>query len=131
MPIDSAKEPVKVQISRPMVGIISLVCLGLWIFLYARDPNAEGDMLIWQGGFMRSGLLMGAFWFALPSKNRDAAWANVSPRTLVGMIVAFGAIVARPKVFVPLFLALGVVAWFLRPRKTRRDERPDREWNRR
>ena len=88
-------------------------------------------MLIWQGGFMRSGLLMGAFWFALPSKNRDAAWANVSPRTLVGMIVAFGAIVARPKVFVPLFLALGVVAWFLRPRKARRDERPDREWNHR
>lgn len=131
MPIDSAKEPTKVQINRPMVGIISLVCLGLWIFLYSRDPNAEGDMLIWQGGFMRSGLLMGAFWFALPTKNREAAWANVSPWTLVGMIVAFGAMVARPKVFVPLFAALGAVGYFLRPRKGQRDQRPDRNWNRR
>lgn len=131
MPIESAREPITVQINRPLVGLISLVCLGLWIFLYMRDPNAEGDLLIWQGGFMRSGLLMGAFWFALPSKNRDAAWANVSPWTLVGMIGALITFARFPKAGAMLLLGGAVLGWVLRPRKGRRDQRPDRDWNRR
>lgn len=125
------KEPTKVAINRPLVGIISLVCLALWIFLYVRDPNAEGDMLVWQGGFMRSGLLMGAFWFALPSKNREAAWANVSPWTLVGMIGGLLAFARFPKAGGAMLVAGAIIGFFLRPRKGLRDQRPDRDWNRR
>lgn len=118
----------KVPVNRTMVGFISLTCLSAWIFLFLRYPEAKGDLLLWQGGLMRAGLLMGAFWFALPTKNRDAAWANVSPWTLVGMIGSVVGIAARPRVFVPLLAALAVIGFFLRPRKTARDRRPDRDW---
>jgi uncharacterized membrane protein YfcA len=124
-----ANQPVKVAVNRTMVGLISLVCLSSWLFLYFRNSNAEGDLLLWQGGLMRAGLLMGAFWIALPTKNRDAAWANVSPWTLAGMIGGVIGIAARPRVFVPLLAILAVVSFFLRPRGKARDQRPDREWD--
>jgi hypothetical protein len=123
-----SNESAKVPVNRTMVGLISLTCLSAWIFLYVRQPNAQGDLLLWQGGLMRAGLLMGAFWIALPTKNRDAAWANVSPWTLAGMIVAVIGIAARPRVFVPILAVLAVVGFFLRPRKKARDQRPDRKW---
>jgi len=122
------QDTAKVTVSRPMVGIISLSCLTGWGYFLIRFPNAEGDLLLWQGSLLRVGLLMGAFWFALPTKNREAAWARVSPRTFVGMIAAVIGIVARPRIFVPLLCVLAVFVFFLRPRPKRRDERPDREW---
>jgi hypothetical protein len=121
-------EPVKVPVNRPMVGLISLVCLSSWLFLYFRNPDAEGDLLLWQGGLMRAGLIMGALWFALPSKNREAAWANVSPWTLVGMIGGVIAFARFPRVGGAMLVAAAVIGFFLRPRKTSRDQRPDREW---
>ena len=123
-----ASEPTKITINRPLLGVISLGCLALWIYLYIRYPDAEGDLLMWQGGFMRAGLLTGAFWFALPSKNREAAWANVSPLTLAGMIGGIVAVAARPRIFVPLLGILAIIGFFLRPRRGARDQRPDREW---
>lgn len=124
-----ANEPVKIAVNRTMVGLISLVCLSSWLFLYFRNPNAEGDLLLWQGGLMRAGLLMGALWIALPTKNRDAAWANVSPWMLAGLIGGVIGIARFPRLFVPLLAILAVVGFFLRPRKTARDRRPDRDWD--
>ncbi|MFP6765920.1 MAG: hypothetical protein VB858_19980 [Planctomycetaceae bacterium] len=122
------QDTVKVTVNRPLVGIISLCCLIPWGYLMLRYPQAEGDLKMFMGALLRVGLLMGAFWYALPTKNRPAAWAQVSPRTFVAMLAAVIGIVARPRIFVPLLGVLAVVGFFLRPRPKPRDERPDREW---
>jgi len=69
---------------------------------------------------VRTGVLLGAFWLALPTRTRDAAWANVSP---VAFFLTIGGIIffaARPKAFllyvVPALLLLGALSLFLRPR---------------
>jgi hypothetical protein len=68
---------------------------------------------------------MGAFWFALPTKNRPAAWAMVSKGKMFGIIFAIGALAARPWVFGPMFGVLLIVSFLFRPGRSR--HRPDRD----
>lgn len=87
-------------------------------------PNANE---MWIAGFMRAGLMTGAVWLALPTKNREAAWANVSPWTLFGVGGGIIAAAARPKVLlalVPILIALAIIGKFLRGRPS---ERPGRD----
>ena len=75
--------------------------------------------------FVRVGLLLGAFWLALPTKSRPAAWSNVSPYVVVAIVVAL-LLVRQMRVFVPLLLVVALLAFFLRPRPKKRptgDER--------
>ena len=114
-----------VPVNRTLVGLISLVCLlssaGLFL-VYGGDEAWE----MWYAGFLRVGLLMGAFWQALPTKSRDAAWAEVSPMALVGGLVLLFVAVRRPKVFIPLFVILGAVLFVLRLLRRGDPDRPDR-----
>lgn len=118
--------PQKIPVNRTLVGVIAFVCLaaaaGLWI-VHGNDENWS----MWKAGFTRAGLLMTAFWFALPSKKRNAAWTGVTPRTLLGLVLAGAAIVARPRVFLPVFAVFGVIAFLLRPRHRPGPARPDRD----
>jgi len=122
------QDSARVTVSRPMVGIISLSCLAIWGYLLIRHPDVQGDIRMLQGALLRAGLLMGAFWLALPTKNRDAAWAHVSPRTFIGLILAVIGIAARPRIALPLLAVLAIFGFVLRPRPGKRDQRPDREW---
>lgn len=106
----------KIDISRPLVGALALICLTAWIGIWLTWPNDE-DWKLWQAGFMRVGLVMSAFWLALPGKNRPAAWTSVSPKTLIGLLLAIVGIVLRPRLMIPLLLVLAVVGYFLRPRE--------------
>ncbi len=121
-------EPRQIPINRPLVGVIALVCLAAAIGLrigYSGDTNKE----LWVTGFGRAGLVMAALWIALPSGQRKAAWANVSPMTLLGLGLAIFAIAARPAIILrmlPIFGVLGAIAYYLRPRPKAKDERPDR-----
>lgn len=113
----------KIEVSRPLVGVIAVVCLLTAIVLW-QVPDSN-DM--WVAGFMRAGLMTGAVWLALPTKNRKAAWANVSPLALFGGIGGIIVAAARPKVLlalVPMLIALAIIGKFLRRRP---GERPDRE----
>ena len=122
-------QPQKIAVNRPLVGVISLACLatsgGLY-FLQGSNPDWD----IWRGAFMRAGLMMGALWFALPTRNRDAAWANVSLPALFGLIALVVVVPSRPRVYVPLLAVVAVIGFFLRPRRRRPDgkqSRPDRD----
>ena len=121
---DSSK-PRTVPVNRKLVGLISLVCLltsaGLYL-VYGSDESWE----MWRAGFMRVGLLMGAFWQALPTRDRDAAWARVSPLAFVGALVTLFVAVRRPKVFVPLLVIVGAVLLVLRFLRRGGPDRPDR-----
>lgn len=125
MSTPAPSKPTTVPVNRTLVGLISLVCLltsgGLYL-VYGSDEDWE----MWRGGFMRVGLLMGAFWQALPTKGRDAAWAQVSPLTLIGALVSLFIVVRRPKVFVPLFVIVGLALFALRLFRRRGPDRPDR-----
>ena len=105
----------KIIINSTKVGVIALTCL-LAAALIFVGSGSDKDWKVWQGAFTRVGLVMGAFWLALPSRFRDAAWANVSPLTFVGLLLGVIAIARFPKRLIPLAIAL-LIAWFvLRPR---------------
>ncbi len=109
----------KVPINRTAVGLIALGCLvaslGLFFF-YPED-------VMWRSGFTRIGLLMGAFWLALPTKKRDAAWASVSLQTFGAIALALVAFFLK----VPVLMILGalsiwwVVQFILKPFPNRAD----------
>ncbi|MFG0333422.1 MAG: hypothetical protein ACF8TS_08685, partial [Maioricimonas sp. JB049] len=65
----------QVAVNRTLVGIIAVVCLLAGAVIFVMDSYHN----VWCGAFVRTGLLMGAFWLALPAGDREAAWANVSP----------------------------------------------------
>ena len=107
-----------VPINRPLVGIITVACFVAAGVIWQFRLDAENQM--WLAGFVRVGLLMGAFWLALPSKGRTAAWANVSPWTLAGILLAIFTVVRFPRTIVPLVLSLGLIGIFLRPKQRAR-----------
>jgi hypothetical protein len=111
-------------ISRLAVGLITIGCFVAAGFLWSRE-SSDDQTTLWIAGFIRAGSLMAAFWLALPTKNKPAAWAQVSKKTFAGIILAVGAMAARPRVFVPLFAVVLALAFFLRPGRAR--HRPNRD----
>lgn len=94
------------QVNRALVGLIAIACLAGGITIAIRDSMDN----FWCGSFIRVGLLMIAFWIAAPTKGRAAAWANVSPWWIVGSAALMLLIVRRAHVFIPLILAIVVLA---------------------
>ena len=117
----------RTTISRPLVGLITLALLGtwgaMWLLHAAGAVDAESQPLkLWWAGFGRVGLVMLALWLALPSKDRPAAWANVSKPMLVGVLLVVVLVAVRPWIAVPLLAFLAIASLFLRPRAKRRPE---------
>lgn len=108
----------RVTVSRPLVGVITLGCLAA-AFGVALVDSWEN---LWCGAFARVGLLMGAFWIALPSRHREAAWANLSPYTVGGALVAIF-VVARWRAALPIVIAVVVIGLMLRPKNRGRPVR--------
>lgn len=106
----------KIAINRPLVGILALICLGIAATLLILYPGSD-EWNYWQGAFVRVGALMSAFWIALPSRNRDAAWANVSVGTLIGVILAIFGIAYRPRYAIPVIVVVVAIGFLLRPRR--------------
>lgn len=117
----------KVKINRTLVGILTLGCFAAAGVISVTHPHDESWRL-WLAGFIRVGLLMSAFWLALPTRDRDAAWANVSWMTFAGLLLALIAVIRLPlRIVLPLLVVLTVVGVFLRPREKRRPgSRPHR-----
>ena len=119
----------KIAVNRPLVGVIALACLSTAAGLYVVHGDSE-DWYMWRGAFTRAGLIMSAIWFALPSKGREAALANVSLPALFGFVAMVVAVSYRPRVYIPLMAVIAVVGFFLRPRGRRGSSpqsRPDRD----
>jgi hypothetical protein len=105
----------QVPVNRTLVGLIALGCLGAALMIGLVDTWQN----MWCAAFVRVGLLMGAFWLALPSRNREAAWANLSPYTILAALVAV-VVVARWRSALPIVIVVGILALLLRPRERRR-----------
>lgn len=103
----------KIEINRPLVGILTICCFLGAAAVSVLRPQED----LWIAGFIRVGLLMGALWLALPTRSRPAAWANVSPATFVGLIVAILLLPRYPRLILPAMAILLVLHVVLKPRK--------------
>lgn len=110
----------KVPVNRRLVGFLAMVCLGAGFALLLTHGMEDAV----TAAFIRVGLLLGAFWCALPTRNRDAAWANVSPMTVLLVLAVLIVFARNLRLLLPLAAVLGVVAYFLRPRNKRRERTP-------
>lgn len=103
-------------INRALVGVISLVLLAAAAILSLMDTQE-----MWAGACLKVGLVMGAFWLALPSFTRNSELGRVSLATLLGAL-AVALIIGRTRV--PLKIVLPTLAAFvfavriLGPRRT-------------
>ncbi len=98
------------------------------ILKFGTDPTERNEL--WIAAFARVGLVMSALWIALPTKRRPAAWADVSPSTLIGLALALLVFARSPRLLLhtlPLFAVLAVLNFILKRRPTSRDQRPDRD----
>jgi len=106
------------QLNRFLVGLCAAGCLAAGAVLCLTDPRPDN---FWGGSFVRSGLLLGAFWIGMPTRGRAAAWANVSPWTLLGTIAVVILLIRRPQILIPLGAILGfltvIVPMFTQPRQ--------------
>jgi hypothetical protein len=119
----ASSDSTKIEVNRPLVGVIAVACVVTSVVLeFLPDANE-----MWVAGFRRAGVMTGAIWLALPTKNRAAAWANVSPWTLIGVVGGIVAVAARPRVlifFVPILISLAILGKVL---KGRGADRPGRD----
>ncbi|QDT38771.1 hypothetical protein [Stratiformator vulcanicus] len=121
--------PKGLDLNPRLVGLIALGCLlgagGSYLFL-PHKPSL-------YAGFIRVGLLMSALWLALPSKNREAAWARLSPLGVAIWVATLLLVAISPKLGVPLLIVLMVIRFIRRPlrgsaaakRKSSDENRPD------
>jgi hypothetical protein len=105
--------PTKTTVSRSMVAAISAACFAAALVLWLWWP----DQSFWYGSFVRVGIVMAVFWYALPARGRDAAWARISPWALGGIALALILLPRMKHMIIPVLIVVVLAALFLRPRK--------------
>jgi hypothetical protein len=111
----------KIEISRPLVGVLTLACLVAAAAVWAFGASQK-DAPLWIAGFLRVGILLGALWLALPTASRAPAWANVSPWTLVGLLLMIYLVGRYKWAMIPVLVTVATIGFFLRPREKRRPQ---------
>lgn len=110
-----------VPVNRALVGILAIACCGIAGVMALGGVG--GASALWQGAFFRVGVVLAAFWLALPSRAREAAWARVPIWQVLGVLLVI-VVVARTrvplKVLIPAVLLFGVALMLLRPRRKSR-----------
>ncbi|MDB5343123.1 MAG: hypothetical protein JWP89_1500 [Schlesneria sp.] len=96
-----------VTINRTLVGSLALVLLIAAAVLVLT--GADGSQGMWAGACLKVGLVMGAFWLALPSITRHEVLGRMTWGTLI-VAIALALAVGRTKV--PLKVVLPVAAAF-------------------
>lgn len=103
------------RIGRTQVGIIAATCLGIALGIWTFFPENEALL----SAFLRVGILMTALWFAVPAKGAELVWEKILP-VLAGGLVLIALAKRLLIVALPLAIAVGVAAYFLRPRHKER-----------
>ena len=106
----------QISVNRTLVGVIAALCLATGLVVGVLIDFAN----LWCAAFIRVGLVMGAIWIALPTRDREAAWANLSPGRFIAVLVFSVMLVSRPRVFLPMLVGIAILWFFLRPRKSSR-----------
>lgn len=117
----------RTTVSRPLVGVIAIALLIAATVLWLWPGDSTGAVMTWRAACLRIGIVMAALWLALPTGSRPAAWANLSVRSVVVLVLAAAAVLRIPvRVFMPLAVVTMALSFVLRPRSPKRPERrPD------
>lgn len=102
--------PGKIVVSRPLVGILAVICLGAGIVLQFRQSTSALG-----GPFLRVGILLAALWLALPLKRSSTPSTRVSPAILVALLAGLIFVARRPGALIPALFFLAVLWLLLRP----------------
>ena len=102
---------------RIYVGVLAVLFLAAGLGLMVFQPDKDGM----QGALMRVALLLGAFWLAMPTKSRPAAWSKVSPLT-VGIAIVSAMLLPRLRYLIPVIIAVLSIGWFVRPRQKKEEK---------
>lgn len=97
---------------RTPIGIIAIACLTISAILFCWTEH-EGV----SAAFLRVGLLMAAFWLAMPTKSRPAAWKSLQSPWTLPVIVVTAILLPRLKYMLPVIAVFAAIAWFARPRR--------------
>ncbi|MEZ6127946.1 MAG: hypothetical protein R3C59_04645 [Planctomycetaceae bacterium] len=97
---------------RVYVGLLAIAGLAGGAVL-TFFPGNEGV----QAACIRIGLVLGAFWLAMPTANRPAAWKKLSSNWMIFALIITAIVIPRAKAMFPVLAILAGVAWFARPRK--------------
>jgi hypothetical protein len=106
-----------VPVNRALVGWLAIGC-GVMALVMAVT-GIEGSAALWQGAFSRVGVVLAAFWLALPSRTRDAAWARIPLWNVAGLVLVLLAVARLKvplKVLLPMAVVFGIGFLLLRPR---------------
>jgi hypothetical protein len=114
MPPTKPKPETDLTPNRMLVAVITLACFGIAAAMWYGGYSKEQQLSF--SGLIRVGIFMGAFWLALPSKSRFAAWKGLSPWVVVCIAVGIF-FLPRLKYSIPLFLGMLVLLVFIKPRK--------------
>lgn len=115
----------KKTVSRPLVGFLAIGLLSLAIVLSLWPHAVSGAAGAAIGGAAaRVGIVMAALWLALPTRDRPAAWANVSLASALPLVLVALALFRIPfRILLPLAGIVLLAGLVLRPRPLRRPER--------
>jgi len=111
----------RIAVSRPLVGILALLCLGGGLVLLLWDTSTAPL----GGTLLRVGVLLGALWLALPLRKSTTAAARFSPFVLVAVLAGLMLIVRRPAAIIPSLVLVAVLGLLLRPWRSWRGTSPD------
>ncbi|HIK93587.1 MAG TPA: hypothetical protein EYG03_16685 [Planctomycetes bacterium] len=97
---------------RIYVGLLAMASLigGVALLFY------PGHELV-QGALIRVGIVLGAFWLALPTKTRPSAWKGMMSGWAVPGLVITALAIPRLKFMFPVLAVIIGIAYFARPRK--------------
>ena len=103
--------PQVLSVNRSLIGAIALVLLAAAALLTLAGLDSQG---LWTGACLKVGLVMGAFWLALPSMTRNSEFGHASWTALL-TVLAVALVIARTRVPLPTVLvALVVIVALLR-----------------
>jgi hypothetical protein len=111
----------QVPVNRALVGLIALGCGVIGGGWWALEGGSSAPAM--PAAFLRVGVVMAAFWLALPTRHREAAWARVNLWNLLAGLLGL-VLIARTKFplkfLIPGLILLAITILVLRPRpKTR------------
>lgn len=107
--------PRTVTLNRWITGVAALASFAASGIVAATAPQEQ----MWWGGLLRAGVVLTALWACLPTRNREAAWANFNPLTAAVLAGALLLAIIRPKIGVPAVAVLLLARYVFTPRRKR------------
>ena len=105
--------------NRWAVGLITIGCFTAATVMWLGGHTTDNRNQLAFAGLIRVGIFMATVWWALPGGGRLAAWAGMSPWTMV--FIAVGVFLTpRLKYSGPIVIAMLVLGAFIKPKSKKK-----------